>query len=746
MNDLSPNSAPLATPSRRGFLAGVGGLAFAISIPLNLDPARAQARAAGNQVPPNGDGQITGWVHILSDGTVEIAAPAAEMGQGVMTALPMIFAEELDVPWEKVRPFFPVQDARVFGNPAWGGTLFTVGSKTVQGYWDKLRLQAASIRRVLIDAAAAQWNVPAGEITTEPGTLVHAASNRRMSYGDIARTAQVPAEMPKVEVSDLKKFGGYRVIGTPTLRVDMQPKSDGSAKFGIDVNVPGMVYATVLRAPQEGAKADKVDDSRAKTVAGVQQIIKLPTGAVGIVGDSIPAVFAARGLLDVTWSDASKAKGYDSDKGMGEFLARAKKLDDKGVPYVKTGDAPGAIGSASNRVGADYSTEYVYHAQMEPMNITASVNEAGNGAEIWMGTQAPSATISAASAFLKGKPEDIVLHQHFLGGGYGRRGQVDTVPDVLALSKAVKKPVKLVWTREQDVKSAKMRPMYAHHLEAGFDANGKMTSWHHRIVAESVVALREEAALERLHGLDNIVLEGAKISYGVPNQLIEYVREQRGVALCSWRGIGAGPNKFAIESFIDDCAHARNQDPLDFRLAMLADNPRAKAVLRKVKDMSGWGKKPAEGHALGLAFGQIVDSWTAGVVEISVDRQTGEIRAHNFWLAIDPGVVINPDTVLQQCEGNVIFGLSQTLKERVSVRDGEVQESNYYDYPVLRMAEMPEIHVEILATDNPPTGMGEAALPLVAPAISNAFLTLTGKRLDALPFTPERVKSAFTTT
>ncbi len=363
-----------------------------------------------------------------------------------------------------------------------------------------------------------------------------------------------------------------------------------------------------------------------------------------------------------------------------------------------------------------------------------------------MGTQAPSATISAASGFLKGKPEDIVLHQHFLGGGYGRRGQVDTVPDVLALSKAVKKPVKLVWAREQDVKSAKMRPMYGHHLEAGFDGNGKLVSWHHRIVAESVVASRDEAALERLHGLDNIVLEGAKISYGVPNQLIEYVREQRGVALCSWRGIGAGPNKFAIESFIDDCAHARNQDPIEFRLGLLADNARASAVLRKVKDMSGWGKKPADGHAFGVAFGQIVDSWTAGVVEISVDRQTGEIHAHNFWLAIDPGVVINPDTVLQQCEGNIIFGLSQTLKERMSIRDGEVQQSNYYDYPVLRMAEMPDIHIEIMPTDNPPTGMGEAALPLVAPAIGNAFLTLTGKRLDALPFTPERVKGAFTTT
>jgi isoquinoline 1-oxidoreductase beta subunit len=724
--------------SRRNFLHGAAGLTFALSIPGDLLTKPAMAAGDGPQA-------IGAWVTISPDGGIVFALPVAEMGQGSLTGLAMVCAEELDADWAKVTTTYPPVIPAIFGNPMFGGLMVTYGSGSVRGYWDKIRLQIAAARRVLMQAAADRWQVPLAEVHTEPSMVVHAASNRSLSYGEIAAFAEVPATMPTINKSELKKTADYRILGRNTPRHDIPGKTTGAAQFAIDVQVPNMVYATTLGAPVDDSAPERVDDKAALAIPGVLKVIPLKH-AVGVVADSVEAAFAGREALKVTWSKMP-ADGYSSGDGMKDFMARAAKLDDKGTNYVSKGDVDGTFAKAAKVVSAQYSSEYVYHAQMEPMNVTAAVNEAGDGAEIWIGTQGPSINTGVAAAMLKTTPDKIKLNQFFLGGGYGRRSPADLLPEVLPLAQAMKRPVKLIWTREQDVKSAKMRPMTAHQVDAALDADGKVIGWRHRVVGESVVAYRlGEKGLEGAKGLDGIVLEGSKHEYGIPNQSIAYLREKRGVGLASWRGIGAGYNKFAIESFMDELAVGAKVDPVQFRLDLLQHEPRAQAVIKAVVEKSGWGKPVAEGRALGFAYSQVVETYVAAVAEVSVDTKTGIIRAHRFWVALDPGIVLNPDSVLAQTEGNIIFGLSQTLKEQVSIADGKVEQNNFYDYPVLRMSEMPQIDIQVMPTDNPPKGMGEASLPLVAPCLANAVFRLTGKRFRAMPLSPERIKVGLTST
>jgi len=721
--------------SRRGFLEGSAGLTFALSIPGALIIRPAMALAEGG-VPAS----IGAWVTISPDGAIVMAIPVAEMGQGSSTGLAMVFAEEMDADWSRVSVVYPPIKPEIFGNPIFGGMMVTYGSGSIRGYWDKVRLQAAAVRNVLMQAAADHWQVPLGELRTEPSMVVHAASNRSMSYGEITNFAQVPATMPSIDKSALKKLADYRILGKNTPRFDIPAKANGSAQYAIDVQVPNMVYATVLRTPVDEGTPQHVDDAAALAVPGVLKVVPLKN-SVGVVAETIEAAFAGRDKLRVSWSSVP-ADSFNSAAGLKDFLTRAAKLDDKGVSYVAKGNTEDAFAKAAKVMTARYSSEYVYHAQMEPMNVTATVSPSGDSAEIWIGTQGASINTAVAAAMLKTVPEKIKLNQFYLGGGYGRRSPADMLPEVLPLAKTMQRPVKLIWTREQDVKSAKMRPMTGHQIEAALDGNGKVIGWRHRIVGESVVAYRGgEKALEGVKGLDNIVLEGAKHEYGVPNQSIAYLRENRGVGLAAWRGIGAGYNKFVIESFIDELAAAQNADPVQFRLDLLKDEPRAQVVIKAVADKSGWGNPMANGHALGFSYAKVVETYVAAVGEISVDPKTGIVRAHKFWIALDPGIALNPDSVLAQTEGNVIFGLSQTLKEQVSITGGQVQQNNFYDYPVLRMSEVPEIDIQLMATDNPAKGIGEAALPMVAPCVGNALFKLTGKRFRALPLSPERIKA-----
>jgi isoquinoline 1-oxidoreductase subunit beta len=733
MNKIVRN--PETTLSRRGFLEGAAGLTFALSIPTALMLRPAAALAEGGS-----PASIGAWVTISPDGAIVMAIPVAEMGQGSSTGLAMVFAEEMDADWSRVSIVYPPIKPEIFGNPIFGNMMVTYGSGSTRGYWDKIRLQAAAVRNVLMQAAADRWQVPLAELHTEPSMVVHAASNRSMSYGEIASFAQVPATMPAIEKSALKKMADYRILGKNTPRLDIPAKTNGSAQYAIDVQIPNMVYATVLRTPVDRGTPEHVDDAAALAVPGVLKVVPLKN-SVGVVADTIEAAFAGRDKLKVSWSSLP-ADSFSSAAGLKDFLTHAAKLDEKGVSYVAKGDADAAFAKAAKVMTAQYSSEYVYHAQMEPMNATAIVSPSGDSAEIWIGTQGASINTTVAAAMLKTTTDKIKLKQFYLGGGYGRRSPADMLPEVLPLAKAMRRPVKLIWTREQDVKSAQMRPMTGHQVEAALDGNGNVVGWRHRIVGESVVAYRGgEKALEGAKGLDGILLEGARHEYGIPNQSIAYLRQEQGIAVAAWRGIGAGYNKFVIESFIDEIADAQNKDPVQFRLDLLKDMPRAQAVIKAVADKSGWGRPVAQGHALGFAYAEVVETYVAAVGEISLDPKTGVVRAHKFWLALDPGIVLNPDSVLAQTDGNVIFGLSQTLKEQVSISGGQVQQNNFYDYPVLRMSEMPEIDIQVMPTDNPAKGMGEAALPLVAPCVGNALFKLTGKRFRALPMSPERIKA-----
>lgn len=721
--------------SRREFVAASAGLTFAFALPGFMTALPESVAAATDAAQKT----IGGWVTIGTDGTITIAAPAAEMGQGVFTGVPMIVAEELDADWSKVKPVFPEPNAALYGNPKLGNIMYTVASKSTAGYWDKARMAGAQARRVLMQAAADKWSVPLSELTTESSTVVHAKSGRRMSYGEIAGFAQVPAELPKLTEADLKKPADYRIIGTNKERLDVPLKVNGSAPYGMDAQVPGMVYATLLRSPAEGAAPKTIDDAATLRVPGVVKTVKLKD-AVAIVGRTVESVFKGREALKVEWTGG--AVGYDSDKVIEDYATRASNVSEKGLFYRRVGDADAALAKAARVVTGAYRADFVYHAQMEPMNITAAVDEAGDGAEIWMGAQGPSVIIATAAAVLKTKPEKIRFHQQFLGGGFGRRATAEMVPYVLAIARDVKQPVKLIFTREQDVKAAKMRPMTAHYLRAGFDDKGNLVGWSHRLVGEAVTGYTAPARLEAAKGVDPLTLEGTDHPYEVGNKSIEYLRENGGIALAAWRGIGAGYNKFVVESFIDELAADQKMDPVAFRLKLLQKDARARKVIETAAEMANWGRKPDAGRAFGFAFAYVADTPAAGVIEISLDRGTGKIRAHRFWSAVDPGIVVNPNVVLAQTESNVIYGLSQMLKERMTLANGEVQQSNFSDYEVMRMSEIPEIETRIVRSEHRPTGIGEIALPLIGGAVSNAVFAMTGKRLRHMPFTPERVKSA----
>jgi len=723
--------------SRRGFLAGSSGLVFSVTVGGWLS-AKSDAVLA-----QSGRSNVTAWVKIGADGSVLIYAPAAEMGQGVNTALPQILAEELDADWSKVVVEQSPHDAKTYGNPGFGGGLTTVASRSVSGYHDKIRLAGAQARRVLMDAAAAKWNVPVGELTTQPSMVVHAKSGRKMSYGEIASFAKMPEKLPEVTPADLKKPSDYRIVGKSVPRVDMKAKSMGTYEYGMDVQVPGMLYAAVARTPIEGATVESVKDEAAKKVPGVVGVITLKD-AVGVIGSSVEATKKAKALLEIKWA-GGKIAGYNSTQTMAEYVKRASNLGDKGLVYNQIGDAGAAMKGAAKVYKADFTSDYAYHAQMEPMNVTAKVDDDGMGAEIWVGTQAPDLLAAVSAGVLGTKPPQIRIHQVGMGGGFGRRIYPDHVGYALLLSKASKKPIKVIWSREDDVAAGKLRPMTAHHLEAGLDTNGKIVAWHHRVVGESVIGYTgPPQRLAAAKGLDDLTMEGSKFDYEIPNQFVEFVRAREGseVALAAWRAIGSGYTKFVIEAFMDEIAHDQKKDPIAFHLAHMQTDARGRKVIETVAKMSNWSTKRKDTY-LGFAFNHVWSTPAAAVIELSLNKSNGEVKLHKMWSAVNPGLVISPDGTKAQMESNLIFGLSQALKERITYTGGAIDQSNFHDYELIRMADVPEVFVEVISSPNEkPTAMGEVGLPLVGGCVANALFQATGKRLRAMPFTPERVMAA----
>jgi isoquinoline 1-oxidoreductase beta subunit len=717
--------------NRRSFLKTTAGLSLTLTLAPNPLAFTDEAEADAPYAP-------SVWLTIGTDGTITVVSPAAEMGQGSFTTLPLIIAEELDADWAKVKPVFPAEwNEKKFGNPSYNQTFQTSASASVWGYFTPLRLAGAQARRVLLEAVAAKWGVPVSELSTEPSIVIHKASGRRIGYGEIAAFAKAPAEMPKIVEADLKPMTSFRLIGKDFARLDVPLKVTGTAKYGMDVQVPGMVYAAVLQSPYAGGAPLTIDDARAKKVPGVTDIVKLPEG-VGVIGTTVEGVQAAKNLLKVTWGDAPGAH-LDSERALDDLAAIGRDKSRDGVPYEKAGDAKAAMASAKRVFRGEYRTRYVYHAQMEPMNATASVSADGKSAEVWAGTQAATSLLNGVAKLLQTDRSKITLHQHFLGGGFGRRGNHETVFDAVRLAKAVGKPVKLIWTREDDVTFGKFRPMTAHHIEAGFDAAGKLVAWHHRVVAESVVAYVSGDPKPRQ---DRIVMKGSPVpQYPVPNKLAEHVIENRGARLSPWRGVGNGHNAFAVESFVDEMAKDLGKDPVAFRLEITEGVPRMQHLLRVVAEMSDW-KRARDGTALGVGTMVKDDTLAAGVAEVSIDRKSGKIKVLNFWAALDAGIAVQPKNLAFQTEGSIIYALGHVLREKIDIKDGHVVQSNYSDYEVARMSDVPNIEIKVVSTDNKPTGGGEEGVPLVACAVGNAIAALTGVRLRELPFSPERVRGA----
>jgi len=724
---------------RRRFMVGAAGFTFgvAVGVPAALRFVSGDALAATN------DFVASPWVTISTDGTIAIMSPAAEMGQGSLTSLPLILAEELDADWAKVRIVPAPPNEAVYGNPGFGGIMYTAGSFAVNGYFKALRTFGAQVRQVLLDNAARRWNVPVSELSTEPSVVVHQASGRRLPYGEIAAFAEVPAKAPEIKPEQLKKTSEFRLIGKDVPRVELPGKVDGSAQYSIDVQVPGMLYGAILRAPVEGASPVDVDDAAARKVDGVIDVVRLPYG-VGVLAQTPWAAFKAKNALKVGWSRDAKAWGYNDTDAYSPFAAAAHDLAREEVAWEKVGDARASIKQAATVVEGEYRCDYAYHAQMEPLNSVAAVSAAGDAVEIWCGTQSQPMAVVAAAKALGIRTERVTFHGMLLGGGFGRRGHRDEefVVDSVLLSKEAKKPVKVLWTREDDVHNGRFRPLYVHYLRAGLDASGQVIALHQRVACDQVLPFQDPVRSAKSKGLDNIAMRGTELkTYDIPNRLAEQVSQVTGIRTSSLRAIGVGPNKFASEVFLDEVAVKRGIDPIALRLELLKKEPRARAVCEEVARMADWGRK-REGRGLGFAYCDYTGTQLAAIAEVSLDRASGRIRVHDFWLTIDPGIAVQPDNVIAQTESSIVYGLGLALTERITIADGAVRESNFHDYPVPRMRDIPPMHIKLMPTDNHPTGAGQMATPLVAPAIANAFYQLTGTRLRRMPMLPEYVKQA----
>ena len=726
--------------SRRRFMIGVAGMTFAF-VTGGEQPAHAATEAAG----------MTGkafspWVSIARGGKISIISPATEMGQGSMTSLPLILAEELDADWSNVIvvPAPPI-DA-LYGNPGFGGVMHTASSAAVAGFFTVLRTFGAQVRSVLLDNAAKHWGVPRAELSTEPSTVVHAKSGRHMGYGAIAAFAVLPAVAPEIKPEDLKKPEQFRLIGHDVTRVELPTKINGSAKYAIDVQVAGMVYGAILRSPVEGGAPDKVDDAAARAVTGVIDVVRLPYG-VGVLGQTPWAAISGRTALDskVTWQRLGNGWGFNSDKGLDAFAADARNLSlPTTIDWFTQGDAEAALANAATTIDAEYRCHYAYHAQMEPLNAVASVSAAGDSASVWCGTQYPTAALAAAARALGIPAGKINLNYTLLGGGFGRRGDFDQefVVDALLMAKSAKRPVKVIWTREDDVHNGHFRPISAHYLRAGLDHTGKLTAWHQRVVGDRVLPFEDPPRFHNNHDRDYLLMNGVELkTYDIANQYGGQLPRDTGIRTSPLRGIGFTANKFVIESFLDEVAGKRGADPVEFRLDLLKNSPRGQKVLRRVADIADWSRK-RDNTALGVAFVDYANTLMGAIAEVAVDRSSGQISVKNFWCVADCGTAVQPDNVIAQYEGGIVYGLGLALTEEISIDDGAVQQSNFYDYTVMRMSDLPDIYIELIASTEYPSGVGQMPVTVVAPAIGNAVARLTGVRLRETPMTAERMKKA----
>jgi len=669
------------------------------------------------------------WLRIMPDNTVVITVNKSEMGQGVYTSLPMIIADELEAGWKQVK-FEVAPAADGYKDPVWGAQA-TGGSSSIRHMYEPLRKAGAAAREMLVTAAAGVWNVPAADCEASQGTVKHSAGKRTITYGELVEPASA-LDLPKNP--SLKKESQFRLIGTAVPRLDLLEKTDGTAKFGIDVLVPDLLYATVARPNAFGAKVEAVHDAMAQKIKGVRKIVQID-GGVAFCADTIEAAWQAKKSTHIVWG-----KGTDPDLS-NESLAKSfeEHLSKDGIIARKEGDVQNALASAAVKLDSRYYLPYLAHATMEPMNCTAHVQT--DRCDIWVPTQNQTGTLMTAKKITGLNPEQIHVHTAYLGGGFGRRFEQDFVEEAVQTAKAVGRPVKVIWTREEDFQYDYYRPGNLSRIQAALDDKGNPTAWSHKIVCPSIFARVFPDTMKK--GIDNAAVEGlSNLEYDVPNVSVEYVRIDTPVPVGFWRSVGSSHNAFTVETFIDELAHQAKKDPLRFRLDLLKKHPRAQRVLELAAEKAGWGKPPEKGIGRGIAYHLSFDSYVAQVAEVSVDRTSGAIKVHRIVCAVDCGPLINTDTIKAQMMGGIVMGLSSALKESISFGRGKVLTENFDHYDLLRMSETPEIEVHIVKSDAKFGGIGEPGVPPAAPAVANALFNLTGVRLRSLPMKPETVLKA----
>ena len=712
--------------SRRQFLK-MAGTGLAIAVVSTSDGFRLLSPAQAAEEPISF--HPSAWLKILPNNTVIVVVNKSEMGQGVYTSLPMIVADELDADWKNVTmEAAPAGDA--FKDPVYG-MQSTGGSSSIRHMYEPLRKAGAAAREMLLTAAAQEWGVPVAQCTASQGRISDSKSKRAITYGELSSRASKLA-VPQNPV--LKKESEFRYINTDIPRLDMEEKVNGTARFGIDSFIPGMVYAAIARPPAYGADLASSNQAAAAAVPGVKAVVPIHN-TLAVCADTIDSAWKGREALKANWGKAAhpEINNADLEKTFLDALAST------GITANKEGDVEGALASSVKKIDSIYVLPFLAHATMEPMNCT--VNVRADGCDIWAPTQNQTGVLASAVAITGLKPEQINVHTTFLGGGFGRRFERDFVEEALLLSKSMGKPVKLVWTREEDIQNDFYRPMNASRIKGAIDKSGKVTAWSHTIVCPSIFARVFPQMMK--NGIDNAAVENlADMEYGIPNRLVQYVRLDTAVPVGFWRSVGSSHNAFTVESFVDELANAAGKDPLEFRLGMLAAHPRAQRVLQVAAEKAGWGKPLTRGQARGIAYSLSFGSYVAEVAEISVDRKTGVITVHNVTCAVDCGSVVNPAIVKAQMMGGLTMGLSAALKEKIEFAGGGVKSSNFADYELLRMSEAPEVEVHIVKSGEKLGGIGEPGVPPVAPAVANALFKATGARLRRLPMNPETVLAA----
>ena len=700
-----------------------GGLILALTLPGRAGKSNSAAAATIASAGPSGQSgsQLNAWLKIARDNSITIIVDRSEMGQGVYTALPMLLAEELDIDMEAIQIVAaPVGDAYI--NPGNGGQV-TGTSNSVQDAWDKLRMAGATARTMLISAAAQRWRVDPAQCQAKYGTVVN-AQGKVLTYGELADSA---AKLPMPKDVKLRAKSNFQIIGKPQPRIDTPGKIDGSAEFGIDVKLPGMLYAALAQSPVLGGKVRTLDSSAAEKMPGVRKVLITSSG-VAVVADHFWQALKARKALTIDWDPGANAR---LDNAAIRALLKKTAAAGGGLSARTDGNVETALKSATHTLSAAYYLPLLAHACMEPMNCTADVK--ADGCDLYVGTQVQQVSQVTAAQAAGLAPAQVRVYTTLLGGGFGRRLDIDFIPAAVEASKALGVPVKVIWTREEDMTHDTYRPPAYEEVSGGLDAAGKLVAWKLHITSPSITA----RMFPPVKGVDDSVIEAAVNNlYDVPNLAVSYSRQEIGIDVGYMRSVSHSPNCFVIESFMDELAVLAGKNPLDFRLQHLARKPRQRHVLQLAADRAGWGKTPA-GRYQGIALMEGYTTHLAQVAEISIIG--GDVKVHRITCVVDCGQMVNPKIVESQMESGIVFGLSAALWGEVTIAGGQVRQTNFNNYRVLRSNELPELDVHLVDSDETPGGIGEAAVPLVAPAVCNAIFAACGKRLRELPIAGQKL-------